>query len=256
MKAKFYRKNFRLPRRPEWGKAKFIPIREWAGAEPTRKVIVSALLLLFVVLVQRADFSAARRLEAGIRYVITARIDYAPVLQRLQSVGSLTDRLRWPLLPAGPDIVPEDAAADPAAGASPAELEARVRERGLTAPLAAEVTSGYGPRLHPVDLEERLHTGIDLGAATGAPVAAALDGIVSEVSEDEILGKTIVINHGDGIETVYAHCSETTAGAGQYVRSGDTIAYVGETGQTDGPHLHFEVRVDGTPIDPSRVLDG
>lgn len=258
MQSKLFRKISRLPRQTKWGNDQFAFFRDWAGSEPTRKVMVSALLLLIVILVQRADFSTARRLEAGIRYVITAKVDYAPVLQRLKSVGDLAGRISWPLLSAGPDQESEltnSAAELSGTGAASAELEARVRERGMAIPLAAAVTSGFGLRLHPVFLEERMHTGIDLGAAAGTPVTAALDGIVSKVGEDEVLGKIIAVNHGDGIETVYAHCSAIEARAGQYVRRGDTIAYVGETGQADGPHLHFEVKVDGMAIDPSRALD-
>jgi len=258
MKSKLFRSISRLPRRPEWGNDKLSFLRSWAGSEPTRKMIISALLLGFVVLIQRADFSVAQRIEDGIRYVITAKVDYTPVLQRLSSISDLADRIHWPLLPVGSDAEPDQAASadgQTEAGADTTELAARVKARGLVLPLTAEVTSGFGLRLHPVFQEERMHTGIDLGAPVGTPIAAALDGIVSAVGEDEVLGKTITVNHGDGIETVYAHCSEIGAQAGQYVRQGDQIAYVGETGQSDGPHLHFEVKVDGTAIDPAQVLD-
>lgn len=116
------------------------------------------------------------------------------------------------------------------------------------------VTSGYGMRFHPILRQSRMHTGIDIAAPTGAAVVASDDGTVIYTGWLGGYGQVVVVDHGGGYSTLYAHLSRIAAGNGSQVRQGETIGYVGSTGWSTGPHLHFEVRVNGEPQNPSGYL--
>jgi murein DD-endopeptidase MepM/ murein hydrolase activator NlpD len=123
-----------------------------------------------------------------------------------------------------------------------------VTEGGWTWPASGPVTSGFGYRWG------RLHAGIDIGAPTGAPIFAAKGGVVSYAGTMGGYGNIIVIDHGGGLTTRYAHQSQLAASVGQTARAGDQIGYVGSTGNSTGPHLHFEVRVNDSPQNPIGYL--
>lgn len=115
-------------------------------------------------------------------------------------------------------------------------------------------TSLYGKREDPINGGDDFHKGVDIGADTGDGIMALSDGIVSCVGEDSVAGKYIFVTHSERYETFYCHCSDILAKEGTLVRKGDTIALVGSTGYSTGPHLHFEVRLDGKCIDPMPFL--
>lgn len=121
-------------------------------------------------------------------------------------------------------------------------------------PAAGPLTSSYGYRTHPIFGDRRLHTGIDIGAAYGAPVIASDSGSVVFAGVMSGYGNAIVIDHGGGLATTYNHLSAFTVSSGQSVRRGAQIGAVGCSGYCTGPHLHFEVRVDGGPVDPMPYL--
>ena len=112
------------------------------------------------------------------------------------------------------------------------------------------ITSTYGMRLHPVLKVYRLHTGTDIGAPTGTYAVAANDGIVTTATYSSSYGNMVIIDHGGGVKTLYAHGSEILVQVGDRVSRGDPILKVGSTGWSTGPHLHFEIRVNGQTIDP------
>ncbi len=118
-----------------------------------------------------------------------------------------------------------------------------------------KIGSQFGPRLHPILGITRLHAGGDMGAPSGTPIHAAADGTVVIASVRGGYGNAVVIDHGNSLGTVYAHQSRLTVTPGQVVKRGDVIGYVGSTGLSTGPHLHFETRVKGLPIDPKGVVD-
>ena len=118
----------------------------------------------------------------------------------------------------------------------------------------ATITSPFGPRLDPILGIIKVHTGIDLGASEGTPILAAADGTVVTAGVVEGYGNCTVIDHGNGLATLYGHQSQLLVTVGQQVHRGDVIGLVGHTGFATGPHLHFEVRVDGVPVDPIPFL--
>ncbi|GAB4481132.1 MAG: hypothetical protein OHK0018_12550 [Erythrobacter tepidarius] len=114
----------------------------------------------------------------------------------------------------------------------------------------AALTSGFGMRTHPVLGGRRQHAGIDLAAPTGTPVYATADGLVGRADWYSSYGLYVSINHGASMETRYAHLSRLAVAAGDSVKKGDLIGYVGSTGRSTGPHLHYEVRIDGVAVNP------
>ena len=128
-------------------------------------------------------------------------------------------------------------------------------------PIAMEgtyITSGYGNRLHPIQGVYKNHAGIDISGSNvnGAPVVAAADGVVTYAGWIGGYGNCIIINHGSGIVSLYGHGSETVATVGQVVKQGDIIMKVGSTGNSTGPHVHFEIRKNGEVVDPIPYLNG
>lgn len=121
-------------------------------------------------------------------------------------------------------------------------------------PVVGRLVSGFGRRLHPILRRYRNHTGIDIAVRSGTPVKAAESGLVLHSGWLGGYGKTVIIDHGGGMSTLYAHNSSLSVSTGQTVTKGQVIALSGSTGLSTGPHVHFEVRVNGTPVDPMGYL--
>jgi murein DD-endopeptidase MepM/ murein hydrolase activator NlpD len=112
-------------------------------------------------------------------------------------------------------------------------------------------TSGFGERHDPFDGTIKGHSGVDLGARAGTPIHATADGVVAVARNEGGYGNLVIIDHGDGKSTRYAHCADLLVKPGDRVSAGDEIATVGATGRATGPHLHFELREHGHAVDPS-----
>lgn len=147
-------------------------------------------------------------------------------------------------------------------GSIRAEIEAKtepaktatVSSSGFVRPVPGAVSSGFGMRVHPITGQNRMHNGLDMNGAMGDPIRAAQAGTVILAGVKGGYGNTIMIDHGGGVVTLYAHQSRFGTSVGSRVAAGEVIGYVGSTGQSTGPHLHFEVRINGTPVDPAPYL--
>jgi len=121
-------------------------------------------------------------------------------------------------------------------------------------PVLGRITSRFGERLDPFGGEGEFHTGLDIASHFGDEVRVAADGVVTWVGPREGYGNVVIVDHGFGITTWYAHLSGYNTRVGMPVRRGDVIAYEGESGRATGPHLHFEVRMHNAPVNPWRYL--
>lgn len=121
-------------------------------------------------------------------------------------------------------------------------------------PAQGAVTSAFGFRKNPVNGEDDFHAGIDIAAAAGTRAVSALDGQVCRTARSDVRGNYVVVRHADGVRTLYQHLACAVVREGEIVRAGQPVGLVGETGLVTGPHLHFEMMVDGVLVDPQKRL--
>ncbi|MCL1595540.1 MAG: peptidoglycan DD-metalloendopeptidase family protein [Actinomycetia bacterium] len=157
-------------------------------------------------------------------------------------------------------IAAEAAAARAAAQPEPkpstkAKPETPARTAGkLVRPVPGAVSSGFGQRTHPITGKVRMHNGVDMHGGFGQPILAAEDGKVILAGVKGGYGNAVMIDHGGGMVTLYAHQQKLGVRSGQWVKAGQVIGWVGSSGQSTGPHLHFEVRINGDPRDPQKYM--
>ena len=128
----------------------------------------------------------------------------------------------------------------------------QVGRGGLLWPTPGPITSRYGYRTHPIYGTRRMHAGIDIGAPSGQAIVSAKAGTVVHAGPMGSYGNLVVVDHGNGFSTAYAHQTRVATSDGARVSAGQVIGYVGSTGASTGPHLHYETRVNGEPVDPMR----
>ncbi|MEZ4819129.1 MAG: M23 family metallopeptidase [Bdellovibrionota bacterium] len=121
-------------------------------------------------------------------------------------------------------------------------------------PVDGYYTSGFGYRISPFTGNRQMHAGIDLYAPIGTPVHSTADGVVTRVANDAGYGKFLVISHGYGYSSLYGHNSKILVKVGQRIKRGQTISLVGKTGRSTGPHLHYEVKLNGVAINPVKYI--
>ena len=121
-------------------------------------------------------------------------------------------------------------------------------------PVSGTITSRFGYRSSPGGIGSKNHKGLDIAASCGTPIYAAAGGTIEFAGTNGSLGKLVILNHGSGVKTYYAHCNSLKVSSGQKVEAGTNIATVGKTGTATGYHLHFEVRVNGTSVNPQKYL--
>lgn len=134
-------------------------------------------------------------------------------------------------------------------------LTGKATQHTLVVPVQGTVTSPFGYRIHPIYGTRLFHNGVDIGASEGTSIHSALQGRVTVAQYDSSYGNYIVIDHGNDFCTLYAHCKELKVSEGDVVAKGQTIATVGSTGVSTGPHLHFEIRRGEYRIDPAWLVD-
>jgi murein DD-endopeptidase MepM/ murein hydrolase activator NlpD len=121
-------------------------------------------------------------------------------------------------------------------------------------PVSGRIMSSFGERTDPFNGEGAFHRGIDISGSYGQPIVAPADGVVEYAEFRNGFGRTVLIDHGHGISTLFGHLSGFTVSPGQSVSKGDVIGYVGMSGRTTGPHVHYEVHINNTPVNPYKYL--
>jgi murein DD-endopeptidase MepM/ murein hydrolase activator NlpD len=129
-------------------------------------------------------------------------------------------------------------------------LEQLPADSGFLRPVNGTITDTFGGRINPVTGVPGNHNGIDYANSTGTPILATKNGVVTYSGWIEGYGNTIILDHGEGIQSLYGHAESLAVSVGQAICQGDVVAYVGSTGMSTGPHLHFEIRINGIPVDP------
>ena len=197
--------------------------------------------------------SAAPKLSQVTAAAAMAPVELAaPVPANVELYSALSQGLvvanqpkpRPPAVPPRPAPAKASRDRSPAAADTAATTVQGLTSRGFARPGAGRLTSGYGRRWG------RLHAGIDLASGIGSPVRAAADGRVESAGWEGGYGRAVRITHSDGTVTIYGHMSALLVDSGERVEAGQLIGREGNTGQSTGPHLHFEVRVNGTPVNP------
>ena len=183
---------------------------------------------------QKLAQNAAHATESAVQTI--AQIDERAPIETVASSG-------------GEDIRILDALED-------ANFEPVTVSQTAVTPVQGKVSSGFGFRIHPITGERSCHTGLDIAAPTGTPIAAAYSGTVLETGRTDGRGNYIRLQHSDTLQTMYCHLSQIDVQEGDAVEAGDTIGLVGSTGMSTGPHLHFEVWIDGVRCNPVYVLQG
>ncbi len=121
-------------------------------------------------------------------------------------------------------------------------------------PVEGMITGSFGERIDPFNGEGAFHSGVDISASVGSPVIAPADGVVTFADFMGGYGRAINVDHGHGISTRYGHLASFAVAAGEHIHRGDIIGYVGQSGRSTGPHLHYEVRINDTPVNPYKYL--
>lgn len=196
-----------------------------------QKLTICIFIVLVILLIKNMNFSYAQKTANGIKSIITSEYN---LKERLDSLGNILPGVRRNIM----------RVFNTAASSQPMDM-----------PVEGPITSGYGMRVHPVFGVERKHDGIDIGASVGEPVKAALSGTISEIKADQNYGNVVVIDHGDGLKTLYGHLDDIEVSKDQQVDRGQVIGAVGNTGISSGSHLHFEVWINDRPVDPANRLD-
>lgn len=182
--------------------------------------------------------------------ILVAKRERASLLSKLESQRDVAESTYNELLQTSRDI--ETMIRRIRSGGNPSGSTKASGQYGW--PTSGPVTSPFGWRVHPVFGTQRFHTGIDIGADYGEPIVAADGGVVINAEWIGGYGKTVIIDHNNGYSTLYAHASELLVSEGQTVGKGQIVSRVGSTGYSTGPHLHFEIRQNGSPINPLDYL--
>ncbi|MCR4431463.1 MAG: M23 family metallopeptidase [Tepidanaerobacteraceae bacterium] len=204
------------------------PKRSWAGRLDLKKMLISVLILIMIILLKKIDTPLTKSVLLKIDYyVLDYKYDFGDLYETLKKISSIEDSI---------------------------PVFKQTTSTSMILPVSGEITSRFGNRLHPILNVERMHNGIDIDQTEGSPVKAALDGVVLYVGEDPELGRIIKISHDGDLTTVYGHLRDIYVSQNQPVKQGYIIGTVGKTGLATSPHLHFEILKYGMPQDPEKWL--
>lgn len=222
----------------------------------TRQAVICVAVLVLVGILKSIDSGVTNFMTNQVKWVLQQDVDMKGVYQGIDDFfgrlfngeaagGNITD--------GDQDETDGSTAGDDNSDAAGDSQIASLLNT-MIIPVEGPVSSPFGNRVHPIKKTVELHTGIDIEAVKGASIQAALDGEVIEAGEDKVYGNYLKVQNSDRVVTLYGHCSKLIAEKGQKITQGTVIAQVGDTGVAVGTHLHFEIQVDGKPIDPLGYL--
>lgn len=197
------------------------------------QILVSILIFMVAVATHNGQDPIRKTVASSFDYLLKTEINYEPILGKIVKIALSNEVLDWPVLH------------------NQSEPEARpVQGKVLSLPVSGSLIKQYGWQEDPVDNYPRFHEGIDIKAKKGSTVQVVLDGKITKVGQDPILGKYVQVHHSEELSTLYAHLSEVTVKTDELIKEGEQVGKVGDTGIADEPHLHFEVRESGQLVDP------
>lgn len=206
-----------------------------------RKILIQLGVCLIIVAVALAvtgsKNSWGQKVEGYLKYLMTKEVNYKPVFQKVVDLGLRSKNFDWPSI-------------DDSYNSPVVTVVSNNQRELMSLPISGKTIRQFGWIKSEIDSAPRFHEGIDISAPEGKPVKAALDGVVTKVGNDKVLGKYIIIDHGKSLKTLYAQLSTIDVKAKEKVREGQSIGQVGQTGVAKTPHLHFEVREGDKLVNP------
>lgn len=214
------------------------------------QALVCTFIILLIVAVGRVSPNTFEAIREEYSKIMSVDMDRKDVVDSVKSIIPVVTAAAETTAP--PEAVTQTETTEKKAVAAMASLSSTDK---ITVPVHGKITSRFGGRENPISGVYAQHTGIDIAADSGTDILAAYDGVVESTGTEDKAGNYVKLLHSDGSETLYCHCSEIIVDDGDAVRAGDTIALVGETGWATGPHLHFEIHIDGERTDPLDILN-
>ena len=200
------------------------------GSFYLKKIFICLMLFIVIQGFNKIDIPLTQKITDGVRYMLTYNYDFNKAIEESKIISFMRNRIN----PGTLKTVFNQSKA-------PVQKEDLTLDEDLALPVFGEITSGFGLRMHPILDKKRMHNGIDISAEIGSDIRVISAGTVEKASEDPSLGKYIIIDHKNNMKTMYAHCSKILVEEGDIVKKQQIIGQVGNTGLTDGSHLHFEV---------------
>lgn len=203
------------------------------------QILICLAIFLFAITLNKTEDPLGERVVAGIQYFLSTESDVQPLIHKVVGLGLQFENVDWPFLT---NLSPKEN--------TPTVGVITEKKVAFKIPVSGKIIRKFGAPQDETDGYQGFHEGIDIQAELGKPIKAADNGVVETIGEDKVLGKFIVIKHGQETKTLYGQLGEVKVAKDQEVRKGEEIASVGESGIVDKPHLHFEVREFDELIDP------
>lgn len=219
------------------------------------QIVACIIVLIFAVILRFFGGKPYSRLSRRYKKEISQKTEVSEVIDKKEKS---TDKSVSESLIINTCFDNSDKDTDINATAEPQSLRVSTENNGdnntIMWPVKGTVTSKFGDRTDPINGIDSVHRGVDIAVETGTKVKAAFSGTVADFGYNKSYGNYIIIKHSDNFSTLYAHCKKTIKSKGERINKGDVIAYSGNTGRTTGPHLHFEIRINGSAVDPLTYL--
>ena len=218
-----------------------------------KQTVVCISILIITIIIKKIDTSFTSQINDNINKALSYNVDFKSVYKEVETFARSTGVFNFVNSQKGKlgeekvlyihDVDKGDNSEEEFRSGFPQDMEEGeiVIDRDVVLPVEGEISSEFGMRNHPVYNKEMFHYGIDIEAEEGTLIVSAIEGVIEKVDYNEGYGNYVIISHGEGIFTLYAHCKEIIVEEGQEVAVKETIAEVGSTGNTSGSHLHFEI---------------